>query len=136
MASGKTVVLPCGDPIEEDRVVGSTGTDPTDRLLVEVSGENVWLERRDLCDEDGELIKWEAYQPLTTETILARVKELPVGDPEDYLDELRATLTVNNIELGQSWECPTSPTSHCIYNRDDDPCCDSCVCCGHPEERK
>lgn len=38
-------------------------------------------------------------------------------------------------ELG-SWECPKSPHGLCVYVPADDPCRDSCIYCGDPEERK
>lgn len=41
-----------------------------------------------------------------------------------------------SIYLGQSWTCENSPTKHCIYDTDKDPCHDQCVICGDPEERK
>ncbi len=59
-ASGRTLVLPC-ETVDEDRIAGSEGTDPLDRLQVEVGGENFWVERRDLCFEDGEPVEWLPY---------------------------------------------------------------------------
>lgn len=35
------------------------------------------------------------------------------------------------------WECPGSPTRHCVYHPATDPGrCDSCLFCGEPDERK
>ena len=34
------------------------------------------------------------------------------------------------------WYCPSSPTHLCDYDFDEDPCADSCLHCGQPEERK
>lgn len=61
LASGRTVILPC-EILDEDRIVGSSGTHDLDRLHIAVGGENVWVERRDLCDDDGGLIEWRPYE--------------------------------------------------------------------------
>lgn len=52
---------------------------------------------------------------------------------------------VGDLEEG-SWECPdpespsegepASPTGFCVYDPHEDPCRDSCIFCGHPQERK
>ena len=41
-----------------------------------------------------------------------------------------------DISLGTHWECPESPTLHCIYNTREDPDRDQCLICGEPAERK
>ena len=46
------------------------------------------------------------------------------------LTELDATLVEG------PHECIKSPTRHCLYNDDEDPCHDDCLVCGEPEERK
>ncbi len=68
------------------------------------------------------------------EAIVAQLRAKP-GEDDDPTDP-RSTLTVENIELGQGWECPQSPTGHCVYNTETDECRDECVVCGEPEERK
>jgi len=35
-----------------------------------------------------------------------------------------------------AWVCEDSPTGFCVYNSENDPCHDSCLHCGQPEERK
>jgi hypothetical protein len=42
---------------------------------------------------------------------------------------------MNCIEIGY-WDCPTSPIGVCFYNSHEDPCSDTCLVCGDPEERK
>ncbi len=59
--SGRQVVLPARI-MTEDRVVPSNGTEGLDRVEVLIAGESLWLERRDLCDEDGEPIVWMPYE--------------------------------------------------------------------------
>ena len=51
--------------------------------------------------------------------------------------ELGATLPTKpgDIELGQ-WNCETSPTNYCVYNRKDGFSLDFCIFCGGPDERK
>lgn len=41
-----------------------------------------------------------------------------------------------DLSLGWQWPCPTSPTTRCVYNDNDDPAHDQCLICGDPEERK
>lgn len=38
--------------------------------------------------------------------------------------------------LPGTWDCSTSPTGFCAYNRALDPCLDDCLFCGDPDERK
>lgn len=40
------------------------------------------------------------------------------------------------LHIGRGWECPTSPTGHCVYDYEEDPAFDECLYCGKPEERK
>lgn len=51
--------------------------------------------------------------------------------------DIGATLPtkLEDIELGQ-WDCKTSPTGHCVYNRRDGFALDFCIFCGGPDERK
>ena len=35
-----------------------------------------------------------------------------------------------------NWECETSPIGVCVYDSEEDPCWDSCIFCGEPDERK
>lgn len=50
LASGRSIVLPCEIvDSERERVVGSRGDHPFDRIEVRVAGEIMWVERRDLC---------------------------------------------------------------------------------------
>lgn len=44
-------------------------------------------------------------------------------------------LKAETLTLGH-WECPDSPIKRCVYNQDVDPCCDDCIICHDPEERK
>lgn len=41
----------------------------------------------------------------------------------------------SQITLG-TWDCSTSPTGFCAYNRVKDPCLDDCLFCHYPDERK
>lgn len=34
------------------------------------------------------------------------------------------------------WQCEDSLLGHCVYDAPDDPCLDSCLYCGDPNERK
>ena len=38
--------------------------------------------------------------------------------------------------INDFWDCPTSPFGLCMYHIIHDPCHDTCVFCGNPEERK
>ena len=49
--------------------------------------------------------------------------------------ELARVLEIDSVELG-SHKCHHSPTGKCFYNEDEDPCNDSCLVCGQPDERK
>jgi len=40
-----------------------------------------------------------------------------------------------DLYLG-SWKCTESPTGMCLYDQKSDPCCDQCLVCGDPDERK
>ncbi len=40
-------------------------------------------------------------------------------------------------EFPNGWEPKAvSPIGYCVYNDEEDPCCDSCLYCGMPDERK
>lgn len=42
-----------------------------------------------------------------------------------------------DLILGDDWDCPSSPTGKCAYDRENDPGdCDDCIFCHQPEERK
>jgi hypothetical protein len=47
-----------------------------------------------------------------------------------------ANLGSFDLVIGDYWECPESPTGHCVYDRYEDPAHDNCIFCGDPEERK
>lgn len=48
---------------------------------------------------------------------------------------LASALGIEGIELG--WHvCKHSPTKQCFYDAVLDHCCDSCLMCGQPDERK
>ena len=63
-------------------------------------------------------------------------------DPRTLHEAIRKNLEENvypgcEIEVPLAgWECVNSPTGFCIYNITEDPCMDSCIICGDPEERK
>lgn len=40
------------------------------------------------------------------------------------------------IGFARHWDCPESPTDHCVYNREKDPAQDDCLFCHQPYERK
>lgn len=42
----------------------------------------------------------------------------------------------HTLEFSHSHNCSTSPTDYCAFDIDVDPCCDDCLFCGQPEERK
>jgi hypothetical protein len=45
--------------------------------------------------------------------------------------------TLDELYMPRVWDCPASPTSHCVYNPASDPGdCDSCLYCNDPRERK
>jgi len=50
--------------------------------------------------------------------------------PEDKQPEMPWDLF-----FGTAWDCPTSPTSHCVYDRRKDLALDRCLFCGDPAER-
>ena len=52
---------------------------------------------------------------------------------DELLEE--ATGTCGKLAPG-TWDCESSPIGVCAYDLDDDLCCDQCVFCGDPEERK
>ena len=60
---------------------------------------------------------------------------------EDYLRKhpskfgKEKDVSASDLELG-TWQCASSPTKFCVYNKTEDPCCDSCLFCGDPDERK
>ena len=62
LASGQSIVVPVDEIMDEDRMFGSDGRCPTDPLHVMIAENNYWIERRDLCFDDGELIQWEPYE--------------------------------------------------------------------------
>lgn len=37
---------------------------------------------------------------------------------------------------GEGCDCPTSPIKTCVYDGQKDPCCDDCIYCHQPFERK
>lgn len=39
------------------------------------------------------------------------------------------------IQIGD-WYCDKSPFGICAYDLDEDSCCDECIYCGEPDERK
>jgi len=39
------------------------------------------------------------------------------------------------IQIGD-WDCHESPIGVCFYNAQEDPCLDTCLVCGDPDERK
>lgn len=43
---------------------------------------------------------------------------------------------MRDLHLGWYWECPSSPTAHCVYNEAEDAIHDFCLFCDDPEERK
>ena len=40
-----------------------------------------------------------------------------------------------DITRGWSWDCPDSPTGHCVYNTTEDPFKDFCLICEQPSDR-
>lgn len=48
---------------------------------------------------------------------------------------LETDIPPEHLHLG-GWECPESPTEHCIYNIIEDPHRDDCIICHDPAERK
>jgi hypothetical protein len=66
-----------------------------------------------------------------------------LSESEDHLLDLERAIVLeampghdeHDIEIG-SWECPTSPLKVCAYDREADPCCDDCLFCHDPSERK
>lgn len=62
LASGRVLPLPV-EWVDEDRVVGSDGTHPLDRIRIasEAGCGDEWCERRDLCNDDCEPVAWEPY---------------------------------------------------------------------------
>lgn len=44
-------------------------------------------------------------------------------------------LKAEDIHIGYSWDCPSSPTKHCIYDNAADPMHDDCLFCGDPSDR-
>lgn len=49
-------------------------------------------------------------------------------------DEL--TFLLDDLRIGDFWDCPKSPTGHCVYDRYKDPVMDDCLFCHEPAERK
>lgn len=41
----------------------------------------------------------------------------------------------HEIMIGD-WDCDESPFGVCAYDLDEDSCCDHCIYCGEPDERK
>lgn len=41
-----------------------------------------------------------------------------------------------SLEFSNFWECQTSPTGYCVYDRYSDYSCDSCIYCGEPNDRR
>lgn len=42
----------------------------------------------------------------------------------------------SNVVVPKTWDCNKSPVGTCVYDFFQDPCRDSCLFCGDPEERK
>lgn len=68
LATGRVLAIPATILAEDRVVVGaggelSCGTHPLDRVQVSIEtlGAPEWVERRDLCDEDGAPIDWRPY---------------------------------------------------------------------------
>jgi hypothetical protein len=62
VASRNTWVVFPAEVLQEDRVVNSNGTNRYDRFKLHVGGLQIWVERSDLCQENGELIQWMPYE--------------------------------------------------------------------------
>jgi hypothetical protein len=66
-----------------------------------------------------------------------------LSDAEGSLRDLERAIVLDaapnhdehDIQIG-SWECPTSPLEVCAYDYEADPCCDDCLFCHNPNERK
>lgn len=60
--------------------------------------------------------------------------------PEDVEELIEQGATVPfklmDLEMPRSWECPKSPTGHCVYHPETDGALDDCIYCHQPEERK
>jgi hypothetical protein len=52
----------------------------------------------------------------------------------EIAEELKG-LEPDDIALGRSWDCATSPTDRCIYNETKDHWHDHCLFCDKPEDR-
>lgn len=49
--------------------------------------------------------------------------------------EERPGLVPEGVVIG-SWDCPTSPVGVCAYDTSTDRCCDECLFCEEPSERR
>lgn len=60
--------------------------------------------------------------------------------PEDVEELIEQGATVpfklRDLEMPRSWDCPKSPTGHCVYHPETDGALDDCIYCHQPDERK
>ena len=130
------------DDINEARRIGDEVFPPLPALMTEPEARALSPEdRRSKLKELRRLKRQIKMQlELIEETCQHVVKEIP----GDYYkkDKWRSDSTsCENCGLSIGWYCPKAPDHFCHYDDDDesetyDPCRDTCLFCGNPDERK
>lgn len=82
----------------------------------------------------------EAPEYVALRTRLSKLeRELTIAAKDRLLEAARQVTgdpTLDWVSGARSWDCPGSPTGHCLYNLAEDPYEDICLACGAPKERK
>lgn len=69
-----------------------------------------------------------------TKELSSEIKEIELRIK--FLIAEQFEIEAESIKVSLSMKCPTSPVEVCVYDINDDPCCDYCLYCGEPLERK